>query len=257
MKKARQQKGSLTVEAVVILPIYILVLFFVLNFMNIFYMQLAIQEGLNNTAAVIGKYCNIAAVTVGMDVFDLQKTTSTIDSVVTPVKGIIDSAGGIVTAFTENGFNAETFGDLQEKGRNLKDNFDKLHDEFPDVATAKSKAKELGEQLPNILITGGAEILGSAGISAVMDGYLTDMKVNQNLLEADAHGNKIRFHLTIDDANGPDGKPRYDLVLTAQYTYKDPMFSIFFDSIEMKQSVVVHPWIGGQTKGQRKVEIGG
>ena len=55
MKKVQRQRGSLTVEAVVILPIYILVLLFVLNFMNIFYTQLARQEGLNNTAAVSGE----------------------------------------------------------------------------------------------------------------------------------------------------------------------------------------------------------
>ncbi len=252
MKKARQQRGSLTVEAVVILPIYILVLFFVLNFMNIFYMQLAIQEGLNNTAAVIGKYCNVAAVTVGMDAFNLQETTSTVGAVVEPVTEIMNSAGGIVTVFTKEGFNAGSFETLKSHGESLKENFDKLHDEFPDMATAKSKAKELGKQLPNLLISGGVELLGSLGVSASMERYLSEMKVNQNLLEGDP-GQKIRFLLAIDDTNGPDGTPRYDLVLTAQYTYKDPMFSIFFDSIEMKQSVVVHPWIGGKTEGLRKV----
>ncbi len=252
MKKVQRQRGSLTVEAVVILPIYILVLLFVLNFMNIFYTQLAIQEGLNNTAAVIGKYCNVAAVTVGMDVFDLQETTSTVSAVVEPVKGIMDSAGGIVAVFTEDGFNAGSFEALKGHGQSLKDNFDKLHDQFPDVATAKNKAKELGKQLPNLLISGGVELLGSLGVSASMESYLSEMKVNQNLLEGNP-GQKIRFHLAIDDTNGPDGKPRYDLVLTAQYTYKAPVFSIFFDSIEMKQSVVVHPWIGGKTAGLRKV----
>ena len=203
-------------------------------------------------SAVIGKYCNVAAVTVGMDAFNLQETTSTVGAVVEPVTGIMNSAGGIVTVFTKEGFNADSFDTLKGHGKSLKENFDKLHDEFPNMAAAKSKAKELGKQLPNLLISGGVELLGSMGVSASMEHYLSEMKVNQNLLEGDP-GQKIRFHLAIDDTNGPDGKPRYDLVLTAQYTYKDPMFSIFFDSIEMKQSVVVHPWIGGKTEGLRKV----
>lgn len=256
MKKSQEQKGSFTVEAIIVLPFYILTICFILNFMNIFYTQLAIQEGLNNTAAVMGKYFNIAAVTVGMEdcrkAVDMNDLGTEVKEIITPVKGLIDNAGDIVTVFTQDGFNAASFEKLQDSGEQLNSNFEELKKQFPDMATAKEKVEKLGKQLPAALINGGIELVGSAGVSAVMNKYLTDMKVNQNLLEG-TPGNKIRFHLALDCSEGPDENPRFDLVLTAQYTYKDPMFSFFFDSIPMQQSVVVHPWVGGKTEGLRKV----
>lgn len=230
--KKKHQKGSLTVEATVILPIYLLTLFFVLNFMNIFYMQLAIQEGLNNTASVLGKYCNVAAVTVGMDRFELSKGNS---DRVTALQTDINSFGkdlNHVVDILQGDFSLERLSDLIDAGKGMYTSVSDIAHEVAGIG---------GDDVTNLLLSGAVELAGSAGVTAIMNDYLREMHVNQNLLEG-ADGEKLKFFLALDREN-------HDIVLTAQYRYKDPMFSIFFDSIDMKQSVVVHPWVGGSTPG--------
>lgn len=230
MKK--KPRGSLTVEATIILPFYILSLFFVLNFMNIFYMQLAIQEGLNSTAAVLAKYCNVAAVTVGMDRFTLSQKNS--DSVTSLQTDINTFSSNLVTATEtlKEGFNLSNLDALLTSGQKMYN-------------SAKSMANTVkgigGDDVTNLLLSGAVELAGSAGVTAIMDDYLTEMKVNQNFLEGEA-GKKIKFYLALDRTD-------HDIILTAEYRYSSPMFSPFFDSIPMTQSVVVHPWVGGSTKG--------
>lgn len=232
MKK--KTRGSLTVEAAIILPVYLLVMFFVLNFMNIFYLQLAIQEGLNNTASILGKYCNVAAVTVGMDAFELSESNA--ENVTSLQSDITDLSNNlsIVIDILGSGFSLEKLDDLLAAGSPMADSVKRI------ANTAKTIG---GEGVTNLLLSGGVELAGSAGVTAIMNDYLKEMRVNQNLLDG-AEGQKIKFYLALD-------RDSDDIVLTAKYSYKDPMFSLFFDAIPMKQSVVVHPWVGGSTEGLR------
>lgn len=230
MKK--KQKGSMTVEASIILPFYILTMVFVLNFMNIFYMQLAIQEGLNSTATVLAKYCNVAAVTVGMDSFTLsEKNASNVQSLKTDINTFATNMGE-VTNTMKNGFKLSNLEALTKAGKKMFD-------------SAKSMAKTVkdtgGGDVTNLILSGAVELAGGAGVTAIMDNYLQEMKVNQNFLDGNP-GEKVKFYLALSQKDN-------DLILTAEYRYKSPMFSVFFDSIPMKQSVVVHPWVGYKTKG--------
>ena len=73
-----------------------------------------------------------------------------------------------------------------------------------------------------------------------VDEYLTEMKVNRSMLDGG-----IRYRVCMDDET-------QDIVLIATYRYQSGMFSLFTDGIDMRQVVVIHPWIGGKTQGIRQ-----
>lgn len=229
----KKRRGSITVEATIILPIYILVLLFVLNFMNIFYTQLAVQEGLNSTASTVAQYCYVADLLVGVDRFSLsEETSSDVDNVVTGVKSVQNNLDGVISIFSED-FELSKIGDAIGKGEDLLKSVGDLGTAVKGIANK--------EDIVNLLLAGSVEAGGSAALSALMNSYLDKMKINRNLIDG-----PMVFTLAMDSSNSND------LVLSAYYHYKDPMLSNFVDTIDMKQSVVVHPWIGGVTEGLRQ-----
>lgn len=230
----KKQSGALTVEAAIVLPFYILVIVFVLNFMNIFYTQLAVQMGMNNAATVLAQYLYVADVTVGVkDTLTLngetaQKATdvaSALSDTTTNLKKVVNGFSG--------GIKLENLKTMVDDGENLSKSLKTLGE--------KASAIE-GEDIVNVLVATGVEVGASGGLTYIVNNYLDEMKINRSLIDGD-----ITVRAAID------GKHDCDIVLTAAYQYKDPMFSVFFDTIPMVQSVVVHPWIGGETQGLRQV----
>ena len=71
-----KKRGSITVEAAVVLPFYILLLTFLANFLNIYYTHQVIQHGLNSAGSTLAQYCYAIDLTLGMDKLTLQEETS-------------------------------------------------------------------------------------------------------------------------------------------------------------------------------------
>ena len=90
------------------------------------------------------------------------------------------------------------------------------------------------------MLTTTAESGTSLIVESIVEEYLTEMKVNRKMLDGD-----ISYRVCMDDKT-------QDIVLIATYRYQSGMFSIFSDGIDMRQVVVVHPWVGGETKGIRQ-----
>ena len=118
-----------------------------------------------------------------------------------------------------------------------------------------SKGKQMGDQVKTMtsalgsisgkdvvsyLLTSGAETGMSMLVEHTVDEYLTEMKVNRSMLDGG-----IRYRVCMDDET-------QDIVLIATYRYRSGMFSLFTDGIDMRQVVVIHPWIGGETQGIRQ-----
>lgn len=234
MKQDPNKRGALTVEAAVILPFYILTIVFILNFMNIFYTQLAVQMGMNNAANVVAQYSYLADLTVGVDNLTLSKDTD--DKITKVTDGVNDVKNklGSLSKFFSGGIKINELGTMVEEGKALSKS-------MKDLGSSVSTID--GKNLVNALVATGVKAGGSAGLTYIVNDYLDEMKINRSLIAGD-------IVVVADLGEGPD----YDLFLTAYYEYKDPMFSVFFDTIPMKQSVVVHPWIGGSTKGIRQVK---
>ena len=55
-RKSGKRRGSLTVEATLILPFVLISWLTIINLLNIYYMQTCIQQALNNTAQRLSEY---------------------------------------------------------------------------------------------------------------------------------------------------------------------------------------------------------
>ena len=83
----KRRKGAITVEAVIVLPLYILVILFIINFLNISFLQLAIQQGLNNAGRTLSQYGYALDVAVGIETINSNQ----VDANVATVGPVVDT----------------------------------------------------------------------------------------------------------------------------------------------------------------------
>lgn len=228
-RKRTGQRGAITAEAVIILPVYTLAILFIISFLNISYLQLTIQQGLNNAGRTLAQYCYAVDMTVGLETVN----TNTLDGKAETVKPVVEGFGSVTSGIGElfQDFSAEKIGAMVEQGKEFASS----------VKTMASSLKSIdGRDIVSYLLTAGAESGTSMIVESTVESYLTEMKVNRKMLEG-----KIVYRVCMDDEKG-------DLILIAQYRYKSGMFSLFSDGIEMRQVVAVHPWVGGAARGVRQ-----
>lgn len=227
-----KRKGSITVEAAIIMPIYILLLAFLINFLSIFYIKLVVQGGLNSAATTIAQYCYAVDLTLGMENFTLSEETSQkADALADSIEQFSSSSRDMASVFDKT-FSFDTVPELIKKGVDF-------------AKSAKSLGTKLrginGADVKNYLLTSATESGGGLIVQEMVENYIDEMKINRNLIDG-----PIQYDLYIMKENT-------DLVLTACYQYHDSMFSAFTDKpFVIKQQIVVHPWIGGNTDGLRK-----
>lgn len=231
-----KRKGAITVEAVIILPVYILVILFIINFLNISYMQLTVQQGLNNAGRMLAQYGYAIDIAVGLENLN---DTEVIDTTAGKAKSVFESltgSDGLIPKIGElfQGFSLSTLQGTVDSAKGVAEGTKEL------IAEAKNIN---GTSIAHYLLASGTEMGASQVVKNMVEEYLDEMKVNRSLLEGE-RGQEIHYYVSLDgDEN---------IVLIAAYRYKSPMFSLFTDGIDMRQVVVVHPWIGGKTEGVRQ-----
>jgi hypothetical protein len=234
LKKAR---GSLTVEAAIILPVYILVLVFLANFLNIFYLHQAVQYGLNNAGSILAQYCYAVDKTVGMDQFAVSEDTKDkAVGIADAINGFSSAANDALTAF-DQGLTLDNLPNLLNSGKNFAGATSNLAGKLRSVG---------GQDVVNYLLASAGEAGGGMVVKSIVEDYLDQMKVNRSLLDGD-----IQYALYLDSTDG-----RYDLVLKASYCYSDSLFSLFTKGFAVEQQAVFHPWIGGESPGLRGKLVG-
>lgn len=210
----------LTVEALCILPVFIIVMFFVLNIMNVFYYHLVMQQALNNTARVLAQYGYVIDRTIGFDNFRLsdgaEKTEQTL---IDGVQNTIDSARRMVEE-TEKGFSLSTLGGIIEKAKDLQASLSGLKTALSGVT---------GDQIVNYLLISAMNMADDKFVEWMVGDYLAEMQVNQNSIT------DLEYMLYIE-------KETNDIVLVARYGYR---MRYFINTLWFEQTVRVHPWIGG------------
>ncbi len=230
----KRKKGSITIETAIVLPFYILLLAFLINLLNIFYVKLAVQNGLNNAATTMAQYCYAIDLTLGMDKLALSDATS---QKATQLAGDIDdfssSAQAMAQVF-EQKLSVAMLQEMIDKGGEFLDSTKQLKSTLSNIE---------GEDVANYLLTGGAELGGGFLVKVMVENYLDDMKISRTAISGD-----IEYNFYVDASHN------YDLVLTADYRYGDTFFAVFgADAFVIHQQVVVHPWIGGANDGLRKI----
>lgn len=231
----KRQRGVLTIEAAIATPVFILVLLFIVNFLNIFYLQLVIQQGLNNVAGIVSEYCYAVNLVGNIDDFALSGETKGKETKLTgAIEQAVSSASRTLEILNGN-ISLDTLPELVESGKQFYESVKIAKDTVGDI----SKDDVTGYLLSTAVDAGGGSI-----VSFLMDDYLKEMQVNLNLLDG-----PVYYHVYIDKANADD------LIFIAAYRYKHPMMSVFQESIPLRQVVRVHPWIGGtSSKGLRGVK---
>lgn len=222
----KNKKGALTVEAIIILPLYILVILFIISFLNISYLQMAIQQGLNNAGRTLAQYGYALDVAVGIE----QINTNAIDENVATIEPVVHTFEEL-TADITGLFSDFSFDRLREALLTA----DRMGQQMDTMTNALGSIT--GEDVVSYILTAGAESGASVLVGNAVDQYLREMKVNRNMLEDGIH-----YRVCMDDT-------AQDIVLIATYRYRMQMF---IDGIDMRQIVIVHPWIGGSTAGVRQ-----
>lgn len=224
-----KKRGSITVESAIILPVYILVILFVIHFLNISYLQLVIQQGLNNAGRTMAEYSYAIDIVLGIE----KINESGFDKKVQKIEPVIDNFNTITAKV------ADIFGDFSLD--KIKDFITEGKKFYSSIEIMQTSLKGItGEEVVSYLLTAGAETGLTVFVKALVEEYLKEMKVNRAMLDGD-----ISYAVCMNDTSN-------DIVLIAVYRYRLGMFSLFTDGIAMRQVVVVHPWIGGSTKGVRQ-----
>ncbi len=284
-EKEKKKKGVITVEATLVLPMYILAILFIINFLNIGYMQLVIQQGLNNAGQTFSQYCYAINMLIPFDATTLSEKTvenkvEDIKGKVVPIKDFFSALSEIGTLVT-NISSVEQLAPFLDKNSTEENNpikkltkaTEQIKKEYGDLMKSamvsgtdkltgnsstekENKLKELLVDglllgIVNNVAAGGAEVATSFIVKSEVEQYLTEMKVNRSMLNGE-----ISYHVFMVDKGEADSKEelsKNDMILMATYSYKPSMFSIFLkEGIPMKQVVVVRPFIGGSTDGVRQ-----
>lgn len=274
-RKNEKRKGVLTVEALIILPIFYVVFIFIISILSLSYQHLVMQQALNNTGRTLAQYGHLINQFVDLkkfglteevnekeekiesDVKDISSNFSglktNISALATDFTGATDESGnttkqGLISLFSSDFFNnlptIETrFEEIEGHFEAVSGSLDGLKKGLSDFGNDVKSIKK--DEVFNYLIGSFVEIGGGGLLQFLIGDYLN---VAGTATEDEESGNGIfrnlKYRLFVD-ANTAD------FILVAEYDYDLP-FSLIGD-YHIQQSVRVHPWIGGNhTEGLPK-----
>lgn len=229
---ADKKRGSLTVEAMLVLPLVFISWLTIINLINIYYLQFCVQQALNNTAQRVAEYCYLLDRTGKLD---------ELSEVMTMDSSTAEKSSGLKSNLNE------MTGYAKGLGSDFSDfSFDKIEDIKANVSGFANSAKSAFNILSEIGIDDLKEYfaseLSNAGtgmlIGAFVDAYISDLNVDvKDISEIDYSKSQFLY----------GGEQQFTIVAT--YTYHNPLSIRFFSDVEMAQMVTMRPWIGASHSG--------
>lgn len=264
--KSKKRKGVLTVEAIIILPIFYVVFMFIISLLSLSYHHLVMQQALTNSGRTLAQYGHLVNMFVslkelGLDA-EVNEKEEKVESEVVSIKDNLVGSNGLrsniqtlATDFTGDGnnktglidlFQTNFLNNLPEIGQRVDDV--KVHFEAVsgNVDSLKKSVSEIGTTIKsvtkddvfNYLISSLMDPAGGKLLEWMIGTYITDAGASSDIFK------NLVYHLYIDAKTA-------DFILVAEYDYVLP-FSLIGD-YHIQQSVRVHPWIGGNhTEGLKK-----
>ena len=219
-----KQKGSLTVEATLAFPVYIMAILTIISLLNIYYTHAIVQQALNNTALQIAQCSYIVNKTGLIDTFDWSNSSvRKMDNLKTSANETMEAAKNTMESFSR-GFTIETMDDILGNAQILGEKVQELSGQIKEL-----DENDLVALVVNIVLDGPGDKL----TEVMVNSYLTDMHLNRdNITNMDFSMSKFYYN------------SNKDITLVMTYTYKNPFGMKFFDEVEILQTVTVHPWIG-------------
>lgn len=227
MEKQQRRRGALTVEAAIILPLFIMVMVFVLNMLNLFYFHLVMQQAVSNVGRTISQYGYVIDKTIGLDNLSLDESTKeTETALVSNVDTLLTEAGEIA-GLLQGELSLETIGDILAKGETFKESLDNVVNSLEDV-------KDNPEMIVNYLLVSAMNGADDVFMKWMIGDYLTEAGAMIGSID------DIEYAVYLEDGTK-------DIIFVVQYDYSLPFE--FFDDLRLQQVLRVHPWVGGDTPG--------
>lgn len=250
--RKKDERGSLTVEATLVLPLVIITWLSLINILNIYLCHVVIQQGLNNTAKRLSEYCYLlerfgayddVKKVLAKESATVEKANNTVSSATSTIDNIKELDGNLNDTLTTlkggiTGIN--TLMDLLNKGDEI----------VKDVGAVKDSATELAKALKSIKTENVVDYLESELLSATAGG-LVGLVVNQyidglNVSDKVVKPSEISYYgsrFLYSDNNY--------ITLIASYHYENPLSFRFtpYKEIPMEVMVTVSPWVGYSDSG--------
>lgn len=225
--RADSSRGSLTVEATLILPIVLISWFTIINLLNIYLLQAGIQQALNSTAQRISEYCYLLErVDMLDDVADIMNMSGT----------TTQKSSKLKESFNDMGTHAQKIGDELSNFSisSIQTIVDEAHGFSESAQNAYEVLKNVTEEdLTDYFLSELSNVGGGTLMGLFVNQYISDLQINtRDLSELDYTKSKFLY--------GNDQE--FTLVVT--YTYHNPLSIKFFSEVEMAQMVTMRPWVG-------------
>lgn len=224
---SERKRGSLTVEAMLILPLVFVSWLTIINLINIYYLNFCVQQALNNTAERVAEYCYLLDRTGKLD---------EISEIMTMDSATAQKSSGLKSNLTKMTDSAKSLGSHFSNF-----SFDEIEDIKEDVNGFADSAKSAFSTLKEISVDDLKEYfaseLSNAGtgmlIGAFVNSYIKDLNVD------------ISDISTIDYSKSQflyGDEQQFTIVAT--YTYHNPLSIKLFSDVQMAQMITMRPWIG-------------
>lgn len=221
-----KRKGVLTVEAAIILPVFLMVMVFVLSILKLFYFHLVMQQALQNVGTTLAQYGYVIDKVIDLETFSLKEETKEAEeNLVTSVNDFFTTGSELALLVTDK-ISLDEIGEIISKGQELGNNAEAV------LTAAKAAANK--ETIVNYLLVSAMNGAGGLFVDWMTKDYLDAMEAKNETLE----NFKYAFYVEAGTK---------DFLLVAEYDYTLPLFVT--KPIRIQQAVRVHPWVGGETEG--------
>ena len=262
----KKNKGSLTVEAALVLPLVIMTLLFTVNILNICMVNTCVQQALNNTAKKVSQdaylvyrfageenYANfLDFVNSSNDGYD--KLSTKLDDSIKKFDEVSESAKTLLKSWdtTKHTFDGFTIFKAIEYGKkfieNIKDLFDKAKGVIKSAQNLSSSIKELvktGKEnfkdiVIKLLLDEGGGFVGANISERLFNKYRTELNVPASRIL-----NLNFFHSVLNR----DGS----FTFVISYLYENPFsfinqksleYSVINKEIRMTNAITIKPFVG-------------
>jgi len=231
-KKKSRRKGVLTMEAAIILPIFITVMVFLLSVMKLFYFHLVMQQAVNNVGRTMAQFGYVIDQVVDINNFSLKpETQKKEDGITGSVNKVIQDGKIMAGAFQD--FGIDKLGTIIDTGK-------QFGTDVKAVGTALKAVK--GEDIINYLLVSAMNDVGGDFVKWMIGDYLDSMQSNSSAIQ------NITYNFYVE--NGTK-----DFIFVVEYDYKFDL--LIKEPLHFQQIIRIHPWVGGSTKGIYGSVIGG
>lgn len=227
-----RNRGSLTVEAMLVLPLVFISWLTIINLINIYYLQFSIQQALNSTAERVSEYCYLVdrmgqldkmSEILSMD-SSASGTSSQLKEGITGMTGYAQEIGGLLTDFS-----LDKIGEVKDNVTGFTDSAQTAFEALGDMNLEDLKDYFLSE-----LSSAGTGML----LGGMVDACIRDLDIDlKDISKIDYSKSQILY-----------GDQQH-ITLVATYTYHNPLGAWFFSDVQMAQMITVRPWIGASGSG--------